>query len=143
MLGSIAAFADELIKIAAVPSERKAERRADYLFSPKAGADKWDKFLKHVRSPVYAEKVIDRAAEDPKLVRHTQSMHGLSKGKVLGKVRSESRPGLSYEIRKMPDGRLGCTCPDWRFVGSVDPGYDCKHLRAFRAGKSKVAHVFQ
>jgi hypothetical protein len=136
------AFADELIKLSVVAGGRKVERRVDYLFSPKAGPDKWDKFLKHVRSPEYAERVVDRAGDDPKMVRHTQAMHGLSRGKVLGKVQSARLPGRSYEVRKMADGRLGCTCPDWRFVGSVDPGHDCKHIKAFRAGKSKVAMSF-
>ena len=143
MLGTFSAFADELIKIAVVPSGKKVERRVDYLFSAKAGPDKWDKFLKHIRSPDYAEVVVDRAAEDPKLVRHAQSMHGLARGRALGKVRSARLPGRSYEIRKMKDGRLGCTCPDWRFVGSVEPGHDCKHIKAFRAGKSKVSDVLQ
>jgi len=143
MLGSFSAFTDELVKISVVPSSRKVERRVDYLFSPKAGPEKWNKFLKHVRSPDYAEHVVDRASSDPKLVRHAQAMHGLSRGRTLGKVQSARLPGRSYEVRKMKDGRLGCTCPDWRFVGSVNPEYDCKHIKAFRAGKSKVDDVIQ
>lgn len=142
MLGSFSAFTDELVKIAVVAGSQKVERRVDYLFSPKAGPDKWAKFLKHVRSPAYAERVAERAG-DAKLVRHAQSMHGLAKGKTLGKVQSARLPGRSYEVRRMKDGRLGCTCPDWRFVGSVDVDHDCKHIRAFRAGKSKVDDVLQ
>ena len=85
MVGAFRSFADELVKIAAVPRERKVERRVDYLFSAKAGPDRWNKFIKHIRSPDYAEKVVDRTT-DPKLVRHAQSMHGLSRGKTLGKI---------------------------------------------------------
>lgn len=137
------AFADEFIKISVVARERKVDRKVDYLFSSKAGPDKWDKFVKHVRSPVYAEKVVDRASSDPKLVRHTQSMHGLSRGKTLGKIKSSRLPGRTYEVKKMKDGRLGCSCPDWRFKGSVNPGHDCKHIKAFRAGKVRADDVLQ
>ena len=143
MLVSLPAFLDEITKIAVVSQQRKVDRKVEYLFSPKAGSDKWDKFVKHVRSPVYAEKVVSRASDDPKLVRHVQSMHGLSRGKTLGKIRSSRLPGRSYEVKKMKDGRIGCTCPDWRFKGSVDPGHDCKHIKAFRAGKKEADDVLQ
>lgn len=142
MASMFRSFTDELVKIATVPRERKVERKVDYLFSPKAGPERWDKFIKHIRSPDYAEKVLDRTT-DPKLVRHTQSMHGLSRGKTLGKIKSSRLPGRTYEVKKMRDGRLGCTCPDWRFKGSVDPEHDCKHIKAFRAGKVRADNVLQ
>lgn len=143
MLNTFSAFSSELVKIAVVARERKVDRKVEYLFSPKSGPERWNKFIKHIRSPEYAEKVVDRASSDPKLVRHAQSMHGLSRGKVLGKIKSTRLPGRTYEVKKMKDGRLGCTCPDWRFKGSTDPGHDCKHIKAFRAGKTRADDVLQ
>ena len=43
----------------------------------------------------------------------------------------------SNEIREIPEG-LGCTCPDWRFNGSIKPGYKCKHVQAHQAGLVKA-----
>jgi len=38
----------------------------------------------------------------------------------------------------LSDGSLGCTCPDWRYVGTMKPKYKCKHILAYEAGKVKA-----
>lgn len=121
--------------------ESKAQRRADYHFSPKAGPEKWDKFIKNVRSKDFVRLIQDNPLADEKLKAHAESLHALSRSKPVGKIESARLPGMKYEIRKLPGGDLGCTCPDWRFVGSLNPGYECKHIRAFKEGKTKAAAI--
>lgn len=140
---SLRAFGDELSKIAGLGSwlsdaGRKASLRVDYHFSPKAGPDRWIKFLKNVADPTYIQTLIGHPESDEKLVQHAQALHELSKGQTVGKVYSARLPGRSYEIKKLPDGSLGCTCPDWRYVGTVKLKYKCKHILAYEAGKVKA-----
>ena len=115
----------------------KARRRVEYHFSPKSGPDRWVKFERNVGSPEFVNWMQDHPLADEKLVAHTQSMHALGKAKPIGKIQSSRIPGKTYEIRQLGE-RLGCTCNDWRFRGTVNPGYDCKHIGAFRDGKVKA-----
>lgn len=149
---SLGAFADEMEKIAFFgelwrkvvnlvrPSDEaekaKVKNKVDYLFSPKAGPDKWTKFNNRVKSPEYLKQVSEHPDADPQLVQHAKSMHDLANGQVLGKIESETLGGRTYEVRKTESG-MACTCPDWRYKGSVTPGYECKHVRAFKSGKVK------
>lgn len=119
------------------PAGAKDRRRAEYHFSSQAGPDRWDKFVRNVESPGFVGAIARHKKADPKLVTHAQSMHELVTGSTVGKVQSATRPGKSYEIKKVPGG-LGCTCPDWRFVSSVKPKHECKHIRAHRAGKARA-----
>jgi hypothetical protein len=144
------AFSDELCKIAGLRDawegfldrfrgeDRKAKRRVEYHFSTKAGPDRWDKFVGNVKSPAFARQVMAHPLADEKLVMHTQSMHDLANAPTVGKILSSRLPGKSYEVKELPIGRLGCTCADWRFRGSVNPAYECKHIKAFREGKAKA-----
>lgn len=150
---SLVAFADEMEKAAFLgklwrgflsliksddAEKAKTKNRVDYLFSEKAGPEKWDKFQQRIGSPEYLKQVIKHPQADPKLIRHATAMHDMTTGQTLQKVYSQRLPGRSYEIKKMTNG-LGCTCPDWRYKGSVTPGYECKHIKAFRAGKSEAS----
>ena len=137
------AFGDELSKIAGLSSwvsneGRKAVLRLDYHFSPKAGPDRWVKFLKNVADPTYLQTLVDHPLADNALIQHATSLHDLSKGQTVGKVYSAQLPGRSYEIKKLSDGSLGCTCPDWRYVGTMKPKYKCKHILTYEAGKVKA-----
>jgi hypothetical protein len=149
----LTAFGDELSKISDArgwwgsmielfksrpkkPEEPKIDKLVDYHFSPRAGADKWDKFLKNIRSSGFARAIATHPQADAKLIQHVKSMHRMSRGATVGKVQSSRLPGRSYEIRDISEG-LACTCPDWRFKGSVQPGRECKHIKAHRAGKAK------
>jgi len=115
----------------------KADLLAEYHFSPKAGDDRWDKFAKNVRDPKYLASLTKHPMADEKLVQHAKAMHDMARGATVGKVQSSRLPGRSYEIKEIPSG-LACTCPDWRFKGSVTPGYECKHIRAHTAGKARA-----
>lgn len=149
---SMTSFLDEMEKISgsllltlirrALPDEAKVDekqlRRLEYHFSPKAGDDKWDKLLRNARSQDFVDLLSTHPESDKGLVLHAQSMHDLSRGKTVGKIYSSRLPGRSYEIRDMGGDKLGCTCPDWRYKGSVNPGYECKHIRAHKKGETKV-----
>jgi hypothetical protein len=147
---TLSAFEDELEKIAFLgglwqkfldifrSGDSKARRRSDYHFSDQAGSDKWNKFTQNVGDKKFVDYVKAHPDSDPTLALHAQSMHDLSKGEVQGKIMSSRLPGRSYEIRTLPGGSLGCTCADWRFKGSVNPGYECKHVRAHKQGGTKA-----
>jgi len=147
---SIEAFADELEKTAFFKDlwrrfvtgifgtdKEKQKKRVDYFYSPRAGPDKWTKFDNNIKSPEYLAQVTTHKKADPKFVQFAHSMHSLANAQTVGKVQSERLPGKTYEVRKTPSG-FGCTCPDWKYVGSTKPGYECKHIRAHKMGKAKV-----
>ena len=143
---TLRAFGDELSKIAGSDpwisrGDRGSEKprlRVAYHFSPKAGNERWDRFLKNVSDPSYLKQLAQHPEADDELLQHAKSLHDLSKSPTVGKVYSSRLPGRSYEIRELQNGNYGCTCPDWRFVGTLQPGYECKHIKAHKAGKVKA-----
>lgn len=149
MFESVASFGDELEKIgffnelwtrirkAFSNEDEKTKQRVDYFFSPKAGPDKWDKFSLNVGSQAFVDQLASHPGADPTLVQHAQALHNLAKGKTVGKIYSSTLPGKSYEIKETAQG-TACTCPDWRFVGTLTPGYKCKHIKAHEAGLARA-----
>jgi len=137
---SVPAFLDELSKIAAIMGieQSRSRRRLDYFFSPKTGRERWDKFDKFVQSPVFVDMLSRHPGADDKLLQYASMLHLLAKSKPVGKVESEQGSGKTYEIRNLPTGDLACTCNDWKFVGTKTPGYACKHILAYRAGRGRV-----
>jgi hypothetical protein len=140
------AFEDELAKIAEssdiMRAERaKARRRANYLFSERAGKGKWSTVPRNAASEPYVEAIEGNDAADSKLRMHVRSLFNLSRGQPVGKVESSSGKGKTYEVRELPNGGYGCTCNDWRYRGTVTPGYECKHIRAHKQGQIKAASV--
>jgi hypothetical protein len=119
-------------------ADSREKRRVEYHFSPRAGNERWDKFVRSAQSQGFIDALSKHPGADAKLVQHAQSLHDLAKAEPLGKVQSSTSPSKTYEIRKTPDGRLACTCNDWRFKSSVDPGHECKHIAGFRQNKVKV-----
>lgn len=146
---SFSAFADEFVKIADLgnlwqrfvrvfrPEDGKTQRRIDYQFSPKAGRDKWDKLVRNSRDQGFVDALSKHPQADEKLKQHAQAMHDLSRGQTVAKIQSGTSAGKSYEVRETGAG-LACTCPDWRYTGSVNPGYECKHIRAHKLGNVKA-----
>jgi hypothetical protein len=151
---SLIALSDEMTKLAGFsdfwkrvkeffsPPEDRVQKKVDHFFSPKAGVNKWDKLVRESKNQKFVDILSKSPLADDRLKQHTQSMHDLANGAPVGRVRSDTLPGKSYEIRKMTDGTLGCQCGDWRYKGSVTPGYECKHVKAHLAGMSKVALSF-
>ena len=144
------AFTDELEKLSGFrdlwekfvdifrSDDARLKRKIDYHFSPRAGGDKWRKFVRNVRDPQFVQNIVNHPQSDPTLALHAKSMHELSRGAPVNTIKSSRLPGQSYEIRRTSTGRLACTCPDWRFKASIEPDRDCKHIKAHKLGLSKA-----
>lgn len=147
----LAAFEDEMTKIAGFrellrrftdifrPQDERVKRRVDFFFSPKVGPEKWDYMPRYAREQKFVDAIASSPLADDRLKMHVQSMHDLSHAKPIGKIGSSTEPGKTYEIRKLSDGSLGCLCGDWRYKGTVTPGYECKHIQAYRTGEARAA----
>ncbi len=140
------AFGSELCKEAGSPhlwgrfarDKSKPKQQANMLFSKKLDSEtKWKNLPRLVQSSAFVDAVQNHPKADDTLKQHVQSMHELTTGKTVGKV--ESGSGKKYEIKELAGGGVGCTCNDWRFRGSVNPGYECKHIQAHNMGKTKTA----
>lgn len=148
---TLAAFTEELEKIGGLgakweqfkdlfrPEARRAKKDVALHFKSEHPG-KWDDFIENAAaSPQFVKQLARSDRADDKLVLHATSMAQLTNSNVIGQVESQKDSGQQYQIKELPGGRFGCTCNDWRFKGSVNPEYECKHIRAFKEGKMKVA----
>jgi hypothetical protein len=119
--------------------DERSKRRVNFLLSDKKDPGRWESLPRNASSTGFVKAVGEDPRADTKLKKHVQSLHDLSKSPTVAKIDSSSKSGRSYEVKQLPGGRLGCTCNDWRFKGTVDPSHKCKHIRAFEAGMSKAA----
>jgi hypothetical protein len=99
----------------------------------------WDRFVRFSASKDFVKALKKSKKSDDQTIMHAESMHSLRHGNEVGKIQSTSDGGKRYEIRELGKGKLGCTCGDWRYKGSVTPGYECKHIKTYKAGKMKTA----
>lgn len=111
---------------------------ADFLASE--DPDRWQGFLAKVDNPEFVRQLGRVKDVDPKLVAHAQNLHAMKKAPVVHNI--EGASGKKYDIKKMPGGSLSCTCRDWHFRGTVNPGYECKHIKAYKEGKEKIGMRF-
>ena len=136
------AFVEELLKIAGVAERASAKVEAHH----SSEKPNWKAFQKSLQSKSFQAAVITHSKSDEKLKAYAKNVgdYLLSKEK-MGESPSRSS-GKKYSIRKLPDGRLGCGCNDWRYKRSVD-GTDCAHIDYFRdvqkmkTEKVKKAHL--
>lgn len=135
-LEALFSFSDELVKIARAPSMKD---RADAHFE--AAEKDWTGFEKNLQRPGFRKAVKSHPFADDKLQRYVDNFGGyVGSRKVVGKVPSRTEPGKSYEIRKLPNGRLGCGCKDWQFKHS-HKGSDCDHIEMARKTMLKTANA--
>ena len=137
----LAGFLDELTKLSADPWERlehlvdadkrKRSGQVDYLFSPRSGPDRWGKLDQNVRSYEFLDRLVNDPRASDRLRQYARDLHGLSRGETVGKIESTSHPGRMYEIKKMHDGRMACTCDGWRFAGTHGEPFACRHIKAW------------
>ena len=114
-----------------IPTPRHLEMAEEVVTNDSLSRDNWIDFQRRMqRSPGYRQALLLHPQADAKLKRHVRAMGALHEGTHLRKVRSLSGP-KQYQLKLMTSGRLGCTCPDWRYRKSHGGG-DCKHVRAFR-----------
>lgn len=119
--------------------ELKRERLRAEGFLESDDPGKWDQFPTLTKNPGFVRQLAKADGSDKKLVQHAKAMYGLQHGKTVANV--EGTTGKIYDVRKAPSGKLACTCNDWRFRGSVSPGYECKHIQAYKQGKTKVGEM--
>jgi hypothetical protein len=120
------------------PESRKAKKHVEEHYDSET--PDWNLFVARASNSEDFIKQLKRSKKAPeKDLLHAVQMAALDKGPTLGEVESESTPGVKYQVRKLPNDAYGCTCNDWRFKGSVNPDYECKHIIAHRKGLNKVA----
>lgn len=88
---------------------------------------KWDNFADKTKDPSFVKAVKNDPRSDAKLIMHAERMGELHRGKAVATIRGTK--GKSYTVTTLPSGDYGCTCNDWRYKGSVTPGYKCKHIK--------------
>jgi len=137
-------FVSELRKLAAAfaPSTNDIRYVEKHLLSDQKD---WDAFNKSLRRKGTQRAVMDSPLADQKLKAYVTNYGQLVRSRnVVANVRSKSDPAEGYTIKKLPSGRLGCTCKDWQFKQSFSGG-DCKHIKylgAFKPiGKIKTGSV--
>lgn len=113
-------FYDELEKIAAeAPSFGLKDIRS------------WADFEDHLHRPEFRKEVF-KNTDDKKLKKYTKNVGGVRESKDLhAYVQSSSDKRKDYQIKKLPGGRLGCTCKDWQYIHSVK-NTDCKHIKRYK-----------
>ena len=118
----------------AVTNKEKAERHHS------SGGKDWQDFERNLPSKGFQKEILKHQLTDEKLREYTKNYGGyVSSRKVVAKVPSRTSD-RSYEIRKLPGGRLGCGCKDWQYSHSWK-GTDCAHIASI--AKEKKSEVMK
>lgn len=125
-------FNDELEKIAKSLGQKVEEHH-------QAEKKDWGAFEKNMRSPRFVAEVVRHPESDEKLKDYVRANNQYMRSKkVVANVPSSSS-GKVHQVKRLPDGRMGCSCKDWQYKGSWS-GADCKHIKALKgAGLDKKA----
>ena len=108
-------------------------------FVSSSNKGKWDELPEKLKNPAFVRQVRASWGTDNKLKTHVKSLSDLNKSKSVTKITGSK--GTEYTIKSLGNGAYGCTCKDWKYKGSVNPGYECKHIKAFKEGKTKVSYI--
>ena len=95
-------------------------------------ADKWKNFGDKTKDKSFVQAVKNDPRSSKKLKMHAESLNSMHNSKTVATVKGKRG---SYQIKHMGTGVYGCTCNDWKYKGSVNPGYKCKHIREYIARK--------
>ncbi len=106
-------------------------------FVASADKQKWQGLPDKLNDPVFVRQVRTSRGADTKLKTHVKSLSAVQKAKPVATITGSQ--GAKYYIKMLSEGNYGCTCRDWRYRGSVNPGYECKHIKAYKKGKTKVS----
>lgn len=111
MTPSLSSFADEFEKIAIDGS--------------------WKDFEKKLKTKSFQNEVL-RTTDDPKLKMYVQNFGGALNSKDLkAYVQSTSNSKKDHQVKKLPSGRLSCTCRDWQYKHSTRDT-DCRHIKRYQ-----------
>ena len=92
--------------------------------------EKWDSFADKTKDSSFVRAVKNDPRSDNKLKMHADRLNKLHNGTELASIRGSK--GRAYSVIKLSDGTFGCTCNDWRYKGSVNPSYSCKHIKEYK-----------
>lgn len=119
-------FFDELEKLGAASSISVSSKVLDR-FSIRSWGD-----IENALKDKKFQRAAIQSTKDPKLKDYLRSMSLFENSKdTKAEVASSSTPGKVFEVRKLRDGRLGCSCNDWRYVRSLNKT-DCKHIKKYK-----------
>ena len=107
---------------------KKNQKDIDSLFEQES-KDKWDSFADKTKDKDFVKAVANDPRSDDKLKMHAARMNEMHSSKPLATIKGSK--GKSYTVSKLGTGDFACTCGDWRYKGSVNPGYKCKHIREY------------
>ena len=65
------------------------------------------------------------------LIHHKDNIIKIHPG--LWKVRSQSNPKKFYEVEKISEDLIQCSCEDFKYSYSPEANYECKHIQAIKA----------
>ena len=91
--------------------------------------EKWDSFADSAKDPNFVKAVKNDPRSDDKLKMHTERLHDLHNSAPLAQI--QGTKGKTYSVSKIGPNDYACTCNDWRYKGSVNPGYKCKHIKEY------------
>lgn len=117
----------EFVKVALVLS--KADRKVSAHLQAEKQDKKWLSFNRSLKNPVFQQSAAAHPDADAKLKKYVENYGALVQSKeIVGRVKSTTTPSKTYTLKKLPGGRVGCTCKDWQFIHSIN-GTDCKHIK--------------
>jgi hypothetical protein len=128
------AFTRELLSISFPKTAAVSLAQAADKTSPKTN---WAGVERATKKGPLTESQLKRYALAPEDKKHADTMSTFWAGKEVAKVKSTSSR-KKYSIRRMSDGRLGCSCPDWRYKRALGGG-SCKHIEGL--GQTKTANL--
>lgn len=97
--------------------------------------EKWNSFANSTKDPDFVKAVKNDPRSDDKLKLHAERLNQMHNSPQVANITGTG--GKTYTVTKLPNGDYGCTCNDWRYKGSVNPGYKCKHIKEFIARSKK------
>ena len=98
----------------------------------KSDSKDWKSFEANLGKKAFQKAVTKHPEADEKLKKYVKEYGAyVTSRNVVKKVPSLTSPSASYEVKKLPSGRLGCGCKDWQFKHSIN-GTDCKHIKALK-----------
>lgn len=107
---------------------KKHQKTIDSLHKEES-KQKWDDFADKAKDKDFVKAVKNDPRSDDKLKLHTERLHQHHNSKQLAVV--SGNKGKTYAVTRLPSGDFGCSCNDWRYKGSVTPGYRCKHIKEY------------
>jgi len=123
-------FSNELEKIARISPTDKAE--AHHRQTKKD----WRSFERNLKSKKFRKAITEHPTSDDKLRAYVKNYGDyLDSTDLVGIVDSRTSK-KTYTIKRLPSGRMGCSCRDWQYRHSVSDT-DCDHIVQLKKRRSK------